>query len=333
MPLILTVAELDELQEQETAQAAGADAVGDELETVQRIAGSLVQGYSRSMMLSPGIELSFSEYDYCQDWQLTVPAHEHLIQISLFTSGYVDCNIHPTLGDGRGYFSGSGISPGYVETYRAGQQSKLINIELEPKALCNSLLTEQQRQTDPIRQLFKTDVCKASFYPMITAQMRLLVHQMWHAPYQGAVKRLYLQAKVFELLAIHLDAISNQGANQAATSTLGLKPDTVERVYAAREILTKQLEHPPSLLALAQQVGVCDRTLRRGFKQLYGVTVTGYLTQQRMYRAEQLLRSRQCTVTEAARQVGYGHLGHFAAAFKRQFGITPRQCLAGELLK
>ena len=333
MSLILTVAELNELYEKATAQAAAPNSASAEFETVQRIDSSLGQGYSRCMMLSPSVELSFSEYDYCQDWQLKVPAHEHLIQISLFVSGQMDCSIHPMLGDGRGYFSGSGISPGYVETYRAGQQAKLINIELEPTVLSNTLLTEQQRQTDPIRQLFKTDVCKTSFYPAITAQMRSLVHQMWNAPYQGAVKQLYLQAKVFELLAIHLDAISNQGAKQKAAPAVGLKPDTVERVYAAREFLAKLLEHPPSLLVLAKQVGVCDRTLRRGFKQLYGVTVTGYLTQQRMYRAEQLLRSRQCTVTEAARQVGYGHLGHFAAAFKRQFGITPRQCLAGKLSK
>ena len=327
MSLILTLAELDDLYEQEAGQAAASNSSLAEFEVVQRTANSLEKSYSRSMVLAPGIELSFLECEYCQNWQLKVPAHNHLLQVSLFVSGHMDCSIHPTLGDGRGYFSGSGISPGYVETYRTGQQTRLINIEIEPSALANALLTEEQRQAESIRQLFKTDVCKVSFYPVITAQMRSLVHQMWNAPYQGAVKRLYLQAKVFELLAIHLDAISHQGAVPA----LGLKPDTVERVYAAREILTNQLEHPPSLLALAQQVGVCDRTLRRGFKQLYGTTVTGYLTQQRMHQAQALLRSRQCTVTEAARQVGYGHLGHFAAAFKRQFGIPPKQCLAGRL--
>ncbi|MEL6263848.1 MAG: AraC family transcriptional regulator [Cyanobacteria bacterium J06626_6] len=337
MALILTSAEFDDLHEQATTQAAMPNTTKDELETVQRTHSSLGQGDSRSMMLSPGIELSLAKYEYCQDWQLKVPAHDHLIQISLFVSGWMDCSIHPTLGDGRGYFSGSGISPGYVETYQAGQQAKLINIEIDPAALGTALLTPQQRQTAPIRQLFKTDVCKASFYPVITAQMRSLVHQMWHVPYQGTAKRLYLQAKVFELLAIHLDALSNQGAtavaNQGVAPAVGLKPDTVERVYAAREILTRQLEHPPSLLALAKQVGVCDRTLRRGFKALYGTTVIGYLTQQRMYQAERLLRSRQCTVTEAARQVGYGHLGHFATKFKRQFGMTPQECLQGKLAR
>ena len=72
-----------------------------------------------------------------------------------------------------------------------------------------------------------------------------------------------------------------------------------------------------------------DRTLRRGFKQLFGMTVVGYLTQQRIEQAEQTLRMGNCTVAEVANRVGYAHLGHFAAAFKRHFGITPSQCLQG----
>lgn len=36
------------------------------------------------------------------------------------------------------------------------------------------------------------------------------------------------------------------------------------------------------------------------------------------------------TVTEVAHRVGYGDLGHFAAAFKRKFGIFPNECLLGK---
>ena len=81
------------------------------------------------------------------------------------------------------------------------------------------------------------------------------------------------------------------------------------------------------LTELAAQVGVCDRTLRRGFRDLFGTTVIGYLTQQRMIKAEQLLRHGDYTVAEVANKVGYTHLGHFAAAFRKQFGVSPRECL------
>ena len=55
----------------------------------------------------------------------------------------------------------------------------------------------------------------------------------------------------------------------------------------------------------------------------------GYLTQQRLDRAEMLLREGKHTIAEIAFLVGYGNIGHFSVAFKRRFGITPSQCLKG----
>jgi AraC-like DNA-binding protein len=75
----------------------------------------------------------------------------------------------------------------------------------------------------------------------------------------------------------------------------------------------------------------------RGFKQLFGTTVIGYSMQQRLKRAERLLRQGDTaglqgkrTVTEVARLLGYGNLWYFTTVFKRQFGITPSECLAGK---
>ena len=147
-------------------------------------------------------------------------------------------------------------------------------------------------------------------------------------PFCGVTRRLYLQEKVFDLLALQLQPILlDQNLVQPPP---GRKPDTIARIYHAREVLASRLENPPALFDLARQVGVSDRTLRRGFQNVFGTTVVGYLTQQRMKHAEQLLREGNHTVAEVANRVGYAHLGHFAARFKRQFGITPSQVLAGK---
>ncbi|WDD37074.1 hypothetical protein PQG02_37050 (plasmid) [Nostoc sp. UHCC 0926] len=34
--------------------------------------------------------------------------------------------------------------------------------------------------------------------------------------------------------------------------------------------------------------------------------------------------------TEAANAVGYSNTGHFAAVFKRKYGIIPRECFVGK---
>jgi AraC-like DNA-binding protein len=137
---------------------------------------------------------------------------------------------------------------------------------------------------------------------------------------------MYLQAKVFELLVIQLDWLGQQQVEQISMRT------TRDRIYHARDILLADLEQTPTVPELAQQVGVSVGTLQRQFRTLFGTTVFGYLTDQRMKQAEQLLRQGHCSITEIAAIVGYSNPGHFAAAFKRKFGMTPYECLLGKTI-
>ncbi|URD47651.1 helix-turn-helix transcriptional regulator [Chroococcidiopsis sp. CCNUC1] len=71
-------------------------------------------------------------------------------------------------------------------------------------------------------------------------------------------------------------------------------------------------------------VGLSDRKLRRGFRDIFGTTVFGYLHDYRMEQARLLLSVNKMRVADVAQTVGYSHLGHFIASFKRKFGITPK---------
>ncbi|MBE9051360.1 helix-turn-helix transcriptional regulator [Nostocales cyanobacterium LEGE 11386] len=328
MTLILSQSDLDELYQQ-AAQPQVQNFVLDSFERLEGVPEILGQGYNRIMKLSPGVWLNFSDCEYHQDLMVKTPAHDHRIQISIFLSGmiYFD-DVHPNIGGTHSYFSGSGISPSYIEKYRAGECLTCVNVEIEPELLDSFLLEDGQYSSDIQKLLFKGEDWKTSFYPTVTPAMRSLAQQMWNAPYRGTAKRMYLQAKVFELIAMHLDWISAE--REAIHDSTGLKAETIARIHHAKEILTTQLEYPPSLCELAQQVGISVSTLHRGFPLLFNTTVVGYLTQQRLQKAEMLLRQGNCKVAEVANLVGYSHLGNFAAAFKRQYGITPSQCLAGK---
>ena len=324
MPLTLTPATFDELSQQAPATPPHNPQLnGFEIEGMP---DEICHGYACSLHLSPGLFLGFCQRDNHQDWNLAVAAHDHPIQMGVWLSGFTDFDaVHPKLGGTRGYFSGSGISPAYVEKHRGGQRLAAVNVEIEPELLA-SFLADGPYCSDIEKQLFKGEDWKVAFYPTVTPVMRSLAQQMWHVPYQGAVGRVYLQAKAFELLALYLDAI----ASESKQMTPCLKSDTIDCLHHAKDILTRQFENPPLLSELAQQVGVSKRTLQRGFRGLFGTTVVGYLKQQRLMQAERLLRQGDRTVAEVARVVGYGHLGHFAGDFKQQFGLTPRECLAGK---
>jgi AraC-like DNA-binding protein len=326
MTLILNESDWDELHEYAPVTCPDG-LVLDNFEELTGVPEILGHGYNLGIDLQPGLWLSFWDCKVHQDLVAKVPVHVHPIQIGVFLSGmlYFD-EVHPNLGGDRSYFSGSGISPAVAEIHRAGEHLIGVNIEIDPNVF-KALVTEQPHQSDALKPLFKGEDWKQSFYLTVTPTIRAIAQQMWDAPYRGDLKRLYLQAKVMELLVIYLDLISD---HQAQTRITGLKSGTIAGLHHARDILDTQLDNPPSMLELARQVGVSDRTLQRGFQMLFNTTVTGYLKQRRLEQAEQFLRQGDRTVAEVAMQVGYGHLGHFATAFKRHYGITSSQCLAGK---
>jgi AraC-like DNA-binding protein len=97
----------------------------------------------------------------------------------------------------------------------------------------------------------------------------------------------------------------------------------VERIHYASKLLRRQITHPPTLIELARAVGINDHKLKVGFRQVFGTTVFGYLHEHRMERSRQLLESGDLGVTAAAEAVGFASRGHFAAAFRRKYGVNP----------
>ncbi|WP_375510091.1 helix-turn-helix transcriptional regulator [uncultured Nostoc sp.] len=176
--------------------------------------------------------------------------------------------------------------------------------------------------------LAKGDDWQIMLQPKKTAAINCVAQQIINCPYQGISKRMFLQTRVPELMRLQLTPLlAEQGRLQQPPR---LKAQTIAQIHYAREILLSRLENPPSILELSQLVGVSDRTLQRGFQELFGKTAFSYLTEKRMEWAEQLLRQGNMTIAEVGNRIGYSNLGHFAAAFKRRFGITPSQSLMGK---
>lgn len=157
-------------------------------------------------------------------------------------------------------------------------------------------------------------------YGTTTAEISSVLQQILACPYQGLTKRLFLESKVLELTAFLASGLQ---PDCSSLLTPGLSADTLDCLYQARQILLERLAQPPTLLELARQVGLNDCSLKRGFRQVFGTTVFGYLHQQRMVKAQQLLSQGRMNVQEAARAVGYASRSNFATAFRNMFGLNP----------
>ncbi|TWR31298.1 helix-turn-helix transcriptional regulator [Mucilaginibacter pallidiroseus] len=133
------------------------------------------------------------------------------------------------------------------------------------------------------------------------------------------VKRIYLEAKLLELLSLQLE----KGA-ETDEEDLGFNETDIQRLHEAKLIVSQNLQTPCSLIELARKTGLNDFKLKKGFKALFGATVFGYLNNLRMEQAYKLL-TNNATVGYVAEVVGYKNAQHFTVAFKKKYGILPSQ--------
>ncbi|MGC4071946.1 MAG: AraC family transcriptional regulator [Nibricoccus sp.] len=156
------------------------------------------------------------------------------------------------------------------------------------------------------------------FFPL-TPAARLAVESVRRCPLAGACRMLVLSARCHDLLVEFVFAKEARPVRPAAMS------DTEERVRSAAAAIGRRIDETPSLEALAREAGLSETTLKRGFRQVFGTTVFEYLRTLRMERARELLQSGQATVIEAATLVGYSNPSNFASAFRKKFGLNPKE--------
>ncbi|MEY9094840.1 helix-turn-helix transcriptional regulator [Paenibacillus sp. RC84] len=155
----------------------------------------------------------------------------------------------------------------------------------------------------------------------INPAMLQLVRQLIHMPFSQAIRNIHMECKVLEMLSLSFQQLLFE--NEPSPSAFSMTRSELEKIRRAREILLERMECPPSLLELSRIAGLNDFKLKAGFKKVYGTTVFGYLREQRLEKAKQLLQSGRFRVGEAAAYVGYTNSSYFADAFRKHYGVNP----------
>lgn len=155
-----------------------------------------------------------------------------------------------------------------------------------------------------------------------------LLSQILNCPYTGGVRQLFLESRVMELLALQINDYAESETQSRKQTTL--RPDDIERIRSAKDILVKDLDAPPSLTELAAYAGLNEKKLKIGFRQVFGTSVFGFFREHRLQKAHELLRQGNLNVTETAYAIGYQSLSHFSRAFKDRFGILPKDFLTSQ---
>ncbi len=158
----------------------------------------------------------------------------------------------------------------------------------------------------------------------IPASMAVVLSQMLNFNLHPSVEKIYLKAKVYELLGLFFNKTEATDVEQCPFL---VDEDNVRKVKMAKEIALQHLANPPSLQELADEVGLSLKKLKEGFKEIYGETVYAYILSQKMEYARKLLEKGNKNVNEIGLTLGYSTASHFISAFKKRFGTTPKKYL------
>lgn len=168
--------------------------------------------------------------------------------------------------------------------------------------------------------LLKKSSYLTSKYISFTPAIQWVIHEIKTCNRKGALKKMYIEAKIKELLIHQLETIISLTGQKNK-----IDEDDYNKLVEAKLILDKNYVHAPTLTELSRLISLNEFKLKKGFKACFGTTVKSYIIKLRMEHAKELFQNKSMTVSEAAYKCGYKDVSHFSAAFKNFYGFSPQK--------
>ena len=307
---------------------------GDSFETHWEWPDGIGNGFMYGITFRPGFVLGIGDYQLRENLILNFEVQSSaFVHIGFGISGSVwfapiygqDKKDDSILNSGQSFISYRPEWRG-IAKYPARTPVRVVTIYIDPRFL-NTLVEGQDDQIlAGVRDILGGADEKYCYHPSSTTPvMNVAIHQILNCPYRGVLKRLYLESKALELTVHKLAQVVSPECGLKNSSAL--RPDDIERIHEAKDILIRNLENPPSLWELATRVGINKNKLNQGFRQVFATSAFDYLRNYKLEQARQFLEDRRMNVTEVAFTVGFAQLSNFTRAFKQHFGVNPKEYL------
>jgi AraC-like DNA-binding protein len=196
-----------------------------------------------------------------------------------------------------------------------GNQFVNVHIEVKREHYLNLLCDSEQWSSELKEKVARNEV----YYPgefTLSLPMIQTIHSIFNSTLSGSLKKLLIEAKVHELVALQLhhcyeDKVAGKSNHQR------------ELFHSIREYLLNTFLEEHSLQKIARHFGVNEFLLKKGFKENFQTTVFDFILDQRMEYARRQLLDTKLTIHEVGSMVGYKYPNHFSTAFRKKFGVSP----------
>lgn len=211
--MTITISQQDYHELMAETEAIASSCPDDALGKIWRYPDTLGQGHYRSIDLRDGVELCIARYQLHDDVVIQSPERSHPLEY-MFTIDAESEQWSKTGHKGSSPASriseycicGSGLAP--VESwFRRGNKPVLeVNVHITPEVfqsfLGASVDLTAAKLGHLVRPIEQNYYCRSD---AMTPTMQMVVHQLLHCPFQGITQTMYLESKVWELMALLIE--------------------------------------------------------------------------------------------------------------------------------
>ncbi|MDO6817567.1 AraC family transcriptional regulator [Zobellia sp. 1_MG-2023] len=141
---------------------------------------------------------------------------------------------------------------------------------------------------------------------------------------EGIVRSLLIEGLVHMILALevqqHTDDLKNR-ENQTGS----LNTREMEAVKDISDFVHNYPERQLSISELCRKSGLSPCKLQEGFKLMHGTTVTDYIREVRIAKAEELIKNTDLNISEVVYSIGFTSRSYFSKIFRNKYNCSPKQ--------
>jgi AraC-like DNA-binding protein len=164
----------------------------------------------------------------------------------------------------------------------------------------------------------------------IPFEYRQLLDDIFHAEPQSPLHHLLLQNRLLLLAEKFLHTFVSKALPLQPNSinwAKGKEKDMEALKSVMRVLSDSQLNKFPSIDALSRTAMMSSTKLKTRFKQIYGMKLYEFYNRNRLLQAKEMLRTGNFSVKQVGVNIGFSNLSNFAKAFKKEFGVLPKEIL------
>ncbi len=140
---------------------------------------------------------------------------------------------------------------------------------------------------------------------------------------QTALHLLHQQAKPDSMSKFHTQLIFFQLLEQILVAARNERYENQNCITAALEYIHQHYTEELFISELAERFGMERRKFSYLFEKLTGLTPIQYVTEYRLGKAKELLRTSAYSIAKIAEQIGYPDSFYFSRVFKKHVGMPP----------